>query len=91
MEALFIPQDPLAVFDSYLLPALGKLSSGAFVRVQGLTKAGLNDLSPGTIYLILRSWRDFRAISVIQHSLGLVLTSKEDVTHASFALLLNYF
>jgi hypothetical protein len=67
-----LPQDPLAVFDAYLLPALVKLSGGAFARVQGLTKEGLNFLYPGMIYLILRTWRDFRAISVIQHSLGLV-------------------
>jgi hypothetical protein len=67
-----LPQDPLAVFDAYLLPALVKLSSGAFTRVQGLTNEGLNFLYPGIIYLILRTCRDFRAISVIQHSLGLI-------------------
>lgn len=67
-----LPQEPLAVFDAYLLPALTKLSGGAFSRVQGLTNEGLNFLYPGAIYLILHSWQDFRAISVIQHSLGLV-------------------
>jgi hypothetical protein len=67
-----LPQDPLAVFDAYLLPALVKLSGGAFACVQGLTNQGLNFLYPGMIYLILRTWRDFRAISVIQHSLGLI-------------------
>jgi hypothetical protein len=67
-----LPQDPLAVFDAYLLPALTKLSGGAFARVQGLTKEGLNFLYPGVIYLILRTWGDFRSISVIQHSLGLI-------------------
>jgi hypothetical protein len=67
-----LPQDPLAVFDPYLLPALIKLNGGAFVDVQGLTNAGLNFLYPGMIYLILRTWGDFRAISVIQHSLGLI-------------------
>jgi len=66
-----LPQDPLAVFDAYLLPGLARLSGRAF-GVQGLTKQGLNFLYPGIIYLILRTWRDFRAISVIQHSLGLV-------------------
>jgi hypothetical protein len=67
-----LPQDPLAVFDAYLLPPLVKLSGGAFGDVQGLTKEGLNFLYPGMIYLILRTWEDFRAISVIQHSLGLI-------------------
>ncbi|PYY18940.1 MAG: hypothetical protein DMG62_25135 [Acidobacteria bacterium] len=67
-----LPQDPLAVFDAYLLPALVKLSGGAFEGVQGLTKEGLNFLYSGMIYLILRIWEDFRAISVIQHSLGLI-------------------
>src|SRR6516225_7351947 len=67
-----LPQDPLAVFDAYLLPALVKLSGGSFGDVQGLTKEGLNFLYPGIIYLILRTWEDFRAISVIQHSLGLI-------------------
>jgi hypothetical protein len=67
-----LPQDPLAVFDAYLLPALVKLSGGAFAHVQGLTKEGLNFLYSGMIYLILRTWEDFRAISVIQHSLGLI-------------------
>ena len=50
-----LPQDPLAVFDAYLLPALVKLSGGAFARVQGLTKEGLNFLYPGMVYLILRT------------------------------------
>lgn len=67
-----LPQDPLAVFDPYVLPALIKLSGGAFADIQGLTSAGLNFLYPGMIYLILRTCGDFRAISVIQHSLGLI-------------------
>jgi hypothetical protein len=67
-----LAQDPLAVSDPYLLPALVKLSGGAFGDVQGLTKDGLNFLYSGMIYLILRIWEDFRAISVIQHSLGLI-------------------
>src|SRR5436309_9877046 len=67
-----LPQDPLAVFDAYLLPALVKLSGGTFEGVQGLTKEGLNFVYSGMIYLILRIWEDFRAISVIQHSLGLI-------------------
>src|SRR5215475_12640897 len=67
-----LPQDPLAVFDAYLLPALVKLSGGAFADVRGLTSEGLNFLYPSTIYLVLRACGDFRAISIIQHSLGLI-------------------
>ena len=59
-----LPQDPLAVFDAYLLPVLVKLSGGFFAHVQGLTKEGLNFLYSGMIYLILRTWEDFRAIEI---------------------------
>ena len=63
-----LPQDPLADGDpGYLWPALMKLSGRPFAHIQGL-----NFLYPGMIYLILRICRDFRAISVIQHLLGLV-------------------
>jgi hypothetical protein len=48
------------------------LSGGAFADIRGLTNTGLNFLYPGVIYLILRTSGDFRAISVIQHSLGLI-------------------
>jgi hypothetical protein len=62
------PQVPLADNDpGYLWPALMKLNGGAFGHIQGL-----NFLYPGVIYLILRAWGDFRAISAIQHLLGLV-------------------
>jgi hypothetical protein len=61
-----LPQDPLAVPDTYLWPAVSKLSGGAFVHLQGL-----NFLYPGMIYLILRTCGDFRAISTWQHFLGL--------------------
>ena len=43
-----------------------KLSGQSFAHIQGL-----NFLYPGMIYLILWIWKDFRAISVIQHLLGL--------------------
>jgi hypothetical protein len=63
-----LPQDPLADTDfGYLWPALMKLSGGTFAHVQGL-----NFLYPGMVYLILRIFADFRAISVIQHFLGLI-------------------
>jgi hypothetical protein len=62
------PQVPLANYDpGYLQPALIKLNGDAFAHIQGL-----NFLYPGMVYLILRAWADFRAISVIQHFLGLV-------------------
>jgi hypothetical protein len=63
-----LPQDPLADTDvGYLWPAIMKLSGGAFAHIQGL-----NFLYPGLIYLILKICADFRAISVMQHFLGLV-------------------
>jgi hypothetical protein len=63
-----LPQYPLADTDyGYLWPALMKLSGGTFVHMQGL-----NFLYPGFIYLILWICRDFRAISVTQHLLGLI-------------------
>jgi hypothetical protein len=63
-----LPQDPLADADvGYLWPALMKLSGGAFAHIQGL-----NFLYPGLVYLILRICADFRAISVMQHFLGLI-------------------
>jgi hypothetical protein len=62
-----LPQDPLADGDfGYLWPALMKLGGGAFAHIQGL-----NFLYPGLVYLILRICADFRAISVMQHFLGL--------------------
>jgi hypothetical protein len=61
-----LPQDPLAVPDSFLWPAVSKLSGGAFVHLQGL-----NFLYPGMVYIILRTFGDFRAISIWQHLLGL--------------------
>jgi hypothetical protein len=61
-----LPQDPLEDGDpGYLWPALMKLSGGTFAHIQGL-----NFLYPGMVYLILRICVDFRAISVIQHILG---------------------
>jgi len=62
------PQVPLADNDpGYLWPALIKLNGGVFLHIQGL-----NFLYPGMVYLVLRTCGDFRAISVIQHFLGLV-------------------
>jgi hypothetical protein len=63
-----LPQTPLANPDfGYLFPALMKLNGGAFAHIQGL-----NFLYPGMVYLILRTCLDFRAISIVQHLLGLI-------------------
>lgn len=63
-----LPQDPLEDGDpGYFWPALMKLEGAPFTHIQGL-----NFLYPGMIYLILRVFSDFRAISVIQHLLGLI-------------------
>ena len=78
-----LPQDPLAGDNGYLWPALIKLSGGAFAHIQGL-----NFLYPGTIYLVLRTWADLRAISVIQHLLGLVAGA---LFLASWARLADFF
>ena len=67
-KRFLLPQYPLADSDvGFLWPALMKLSGGAFKHIQGL-----NFLYPGMVYLALRIWADFRAISVIQHLLGLI-------------------
>lgn len=63
-----LPQHPLADADhGYLWPALMKLSGQGFQHIQGL-----NFLYPGMVYLVLRTGGDFRAISAIQHILGLI-------------------
>jgi hypothetical protein len=50
----------------YLQPALLQLTHGEFQHVEGRSF-----VYPGFIYLILRGFQDFRAITVIQHLLGL--------------------
>ena len=63
-----LPQDPIAASDfGYLWPALMKLNGGSLGHIQGL-----NFIYPGMVYLILRTFSDFRAITVLQHCLGLV-------------------
>jgi len=67
-ERFSLPQDPLEDGDpGYFWPALMKLSGATFAHIQGL-----NFLYPGMIYMILRIFADFRAISIIQHLLGLI-------------------
>jgi hypothetical protein len=56
-----LPQDPLADTDfGYLWPALMKLDGGSFRHIQGL-----NFLYPSIVYLILRIFSDFRAVTLI--------------------------
>ncbi len=64
-----LPLDSVADADlpGYLWPALSKLQGNAFVHVNGL-----NFIYPGMLLATLRTWPDFRAISVVQHLLGLV-------------------
>lgn len=62
-----LPLEPIADLDTsgYLSPALEKLSGGEFVH------AGRNFLYPGFLLILLRLFGDFRAITVVQHLLGL--------------------
>jgi hypothetical protein len=62
-----LPQNPLADTDfGYLLPALNKLGGGAFEHLHAV-----NFLYPGFVYIVLRTFGDFRAIAILQHLLGL--------------------
>jgi hypothetical protein len=62
-----LPQVPLFDYDvlGYLSPAVDKSLGRGFSHVLR------NYLYPGFLYAVLRSFADFRAISVIQHLLGL--------------------
>src|SRR5438874_342875 len=61
------PLTPIADPDiwGYLSPALRKLTCADFGHTQGR-----NFLCPGFLYLVLRSFGDFRAIAIVQHLLG---------------------
>src|SRR6478672_144036 len=63
-----LPLDPITDPDTwgYLLPAVHKLTDGAFVHV-----GARNFLYPGFLLVLLRLFGDFRAIVVAQHLLGL--------------------
>jgi hypothetical protein len=64
-----LPLDPIADPDTwgYLSPALRKLTGAPFGHT-----SGRNFIYPGFVYLVLRLFRDFRAITAAQHVLGLV-------------------
>jgi hypothetical protein len=63
-----LPLDPLADPDTwgYLSPALRKLTGAEFGHTYGR-----NFVYPGFVFLILRTFGDFRAITLLQHLLGL--------------------
>jgi hypothetical protein len=65
-----LPLDPIADPDTwtYLSPALRKLTGGEFEHMP----YGRNFVYPGFLYLLLRFFGDFRAITVAQHFLGLL-------------------
>jgi hypothetical protein len=62
-----LPLDPIAV-PSYVLPALRKLIGAEFGHVH----LGGTIIYPGFVYLLVRAFGDFRAITVTQHFLGLL-------------------
>jgi len=63
-----LPLQPLIDSDvgGYVEPALLQLTHGQFQHVEGRSF-----VYPGFIYLVLRVFQDFRAITIIQHLLGL--------------------
>jgi hypothetical protein len=63
-----LPQVPLFDYDvlGYLVPGIDKLLGRGFTHVLR------NYFYPGFVYAVLRSFEDFRAISVLQHLLGLL-------------------
>src|SRR5215468_10703979 len=68
-ERFRLPLDPIADPDTwgYLSPALRKLTGCEFGHTNGR-----NFIYPGFVYLVLRAFGDFRAITLIQHVLGLL-------------------
>jgi hypothetical protein len=62
-----LPLDPIAVPD-YVMPALRKLTGAEF----GDIHLGRSIIYPGFVYLLVRAFGDFRAITVAQHLLGIL-------------------
>src|SRR2546423_13276105 len=64
-----LPLDPIADPDTwgYLSPALRKLTGAEFGHTNGR-----NFIYPGFLFLILSLFADFRAITFVQHLLGLM-------------------
>jgi hypothetical protein len=62
-----LPLDPIVV-PNYLLPALRKLIGAEFGQIH----LGRTIIYPGFVYLVLRTFGDFRAITITQNLLGLL-------------------
>src|SRR5213082_511915 len=64
-----LPLDPIADPDTwgYLSPALRKVTGAEFGHTNGR-----NFVYPGFVFLVLRLFADFRAITIAQHFLGLL-------------------
>jgi hypothetical protein len=64
-----LPLDPMANPDTwgYLSPALRKLTGAEFGHTYGR-----NFIYPGFLFLLLRAFANFRAITIVQHFLGLL-------------------
>jgi hypothetical protein len=62
-----LPLDPIAV-PAYVIPALRKLTGAEF----GDIHLGRTIIYPGFVYLLVRVFGDFRAITVAQHLLGML-------------------
>lgn len=63
-----LPQQPFIDGDfwGYLHPVVSKLTGGVFQHTYGR-----DFLYPGFLYLLLKTFRDFRSISIAQHLFGL--------------------
>src|SRR3954468_12704898 len=63
-----LPLDPIADPDTwgYLSPALLKLTGGQFIHAESR-----NFVYPAFLFSVLRLFGDFRAITIVQHLLGL--------------------
>jgi len=68
-QRFHLPLWPLADADTwgYLNPALSKLTGGAFQHT-----GGRNFVYPGFLFLILGTFKSFTAITIVQHTLGLL-------------------
>ena len=62
-----LPLDPIAL-SNYLLPALRKLIGAEFGQIH----LGRTIIYPGFVYLLVRVFGDFRAITITQNLLGLL-------------------
>ncbi len=68
-QRFHLPIWPLADKDTwgYLNPALAKLTGGAFEHT-----GGRNFVYPGFLFLVLATFKSFGAITIVQHTLGLL-------------------